>query len=267
MPVLIDSCRGCSGTAGVRDPRRPAGSHGSGWRFSSRGPGTSRPNQAWWRTHPGTAGGADIRVRPGGASGRKCRGRAYRRNRRRSSRSSSPGDPDGNFTPAREVRAQFDTLVLSAGSRLPLRTALSRGTAHTLRIAPPRKKQEEQTSALAGARNKVEELDRAAIRAFTAPGKMSRLKSTVFGMLPYHRQAWAAGTLFSGVLQEPLTGPSPDPAEAGDPSPPVGATEAQQVHARLLTPISSGTARRGAPVEAVVTRPLFSAGSPPLPRV
>jgi hypothetical protein len=166
---------------------------------------------------------------------------------------------NGNFTPAREVRAQFDTLVLSAGSRLPLRTALSRGTAHTLRIAPPRKKQEEQTSALAGARNKVEELDRAAIRAFTAPGKMSRLKSTVLGMLPYHRQAWAAGTLFSGVLQEPLTGPSPDPAEAGDPSPPVGATEAQQVHARLLTPISSGTARRGAPVEAVVTRPLFSA--------
>ena len=45
----------------------------------------------------------------------------------------------GNFTPARDVRAQFDTLVLSDGSRLPLRTSLSRGTAHTLRIASPRK--------------------------------------------------------------------------------------------------------------------------------
>jgi len=41
----------------------------------------------------------------------------------------------GNFTPARDVRAQFDTLVLSDGSRLALRTSLSRGTAHTLRIA------------------------------------------------------------------------------------------------------------------------------------
>src|ERR1017187_1570368 len=52
MPVLIDRCRGCSGTAGVRDARRPAGSHGSSWRFSSRGTGTSRPNQACGRTHP-----------------------------------------------------------------------------------------------------------------------------------------------------------------------------------------------------------------------
>ena len=37
----------------------------------------------------------------------------------------------GNFTPPREVRAQFDTLVLSEGSRLPLRTvSLARNGAH-----------------------------------------------------------------------------------------------------------------------------------------
>jgi hypothetical protein len=36
----------------------------------------------------------------------------------------------GNLTPPREVRAQFDALVLSDGSRLSLRTFLSRGTAH-----------------------------------------------------------------------------------------------------------------------------------------
>src|SRR5665811_590279 len=36
----------------------------------------------------------------------------------------------GNFTPPREVRAQFDALVLSDGSRLSLRTSLSRGTTH-----------------------------------------------------------------------------------------------------------------------------------------
>jgi hypothetical protein len=144
--------------------------------------------------------------------------------------------------------------VLSDGSRLPLRTSLSRGTAHTLRIVSPRKK-----SMPAGARKKIEEMDRAAIRAFTAPGKLSRLKSTLFGMLPYHRQTWAAGTLFNGALQEPLTGPAPRPLEAGIPSPAPGAAGAQEVMARLLTPISSATARSGAPVEAVVTRPLFSA--------
>jgi hypothetical protein len=100
-------------------------------------------------------------------------------------------------------------------------------------------------------------MDKAAIRAFTAPGKMSRLKSALFGMLPYHRQAWSAGTLFNGVLREPLTTLAPGQIEAGTPS--ATESEAQDVFARLLTEVSSATAQRGAAVEAVVTRPLFSA--------
>ncbi len=102
-------------------------------------------------------------------------------------------------------------------------------------------------------------MDRAAIRAFTAPSKLSRLKSTLLGMLPYHRQAWSAGTLFDGVLQEPLTGLPPGRLDARSDHPDVAESEAREVHARLVTAISSATARRGAPVEAVVTRPLFSA--------
>ena len=145
----------------------------------------------------------------------------------------------GNFTPPREVRAQFDALVLSDGSRLSLSTSLSRGTAHTVSIA--------------------RRPNRAAIRAFTAPGKMSRLKSYLLGMLPYHRQAWPAGTLFNGVLQAPLTGLPPGRVEARTEDPVVVQLKAQEVGARLLTPVSSATSRRGAPVEAVVTRPLFSA--------
>jgi hypothetical protein len=143
----------------------------------------------------------------------------------------------GNLTPPREVRARFDALVFSDGSRWAIDTSLSRGTAHTIRIAKPRKPKE----------------GRMPILAFGAPGKMSRLKSTLFGMLPYRRQAWPAGTLFNSVLQEPLSGPA-----AQTDSPAVAENEAQEVSARLLTPISSATARRGAPVEAVVTRPLFS---------
>jgi hypothetical protein len=87
---------------------------------------------------------------------------------------------------------------------------------------------------------------------------MSQLKSTLFGMLPYHRQAWPAGTLFNGVLQEPLAAPAPSSIEARNDHPAVSEPEAPEVSARLLTPLSSATARRGAPVEAVVTRPLFS---------
>jgi hypothetical protein len=155
----------------------------------------------------------------------------------------------GNFTPPREVRAQFDALVLSEGSRLSLHTSRSRGTAHTVRIAKMRKKPEERASALQ---------DRAAILAFRAPGKMSQLKSALFGMLPYHPQAWPAGTLFNSVLQEPLAAPAQSPVEARTDYPAVSEPEAQEVSARLLTPLSSANARRGAPVEAVVTRPVFS---------
>ena len=163
----------------------------------------------------------------------------------------------GNFTPQREVRAQFDTLVLSDGSRLSLRTSPSRGTAHIVRIAKPKKTEEGRKSALQSARDKFGEMDRAAIRAFKAPGKMSQLKSTLLGMLPYHRQAWPAGTLFNGVLEEPVTGPALSPA--GTDYPAIAKPEAQEVTARLLTAISSATARRGTAVEAVVARPLFSA--------
>jgi hypothetical protein len=164
----------------------------------------------------------------------------------------------GNLTPPREVRAQFDALVLSDGSRLSLGTEPSHGTAHTVRISKPSKKGEERRSPVQDARDRFA-TERAAVLAFKAPGKLSRLKSRLFEMLPYHRQAWSAGTLFTSVLQEPLTGLAPIRVEAATASPAVAESEGQEVTARLLTPISSATARRGASVEAVVTRPVFSA--------
>ncbi len=72
-------------------------------------------------------------------------------------------------------------------------------------------------------------------------------------MLPYHRQAWSAGTLFSAALQQPVPVLAPSHAEAS-----AAEREPHEVQARLLAPISSATAQRGALVEAVVTRPLFS---------
>jgi hypothetical protein len=165
---------------------------------------------------------------------------------------------NGNLTPPREVRAQFDTLVMNDGSRLPLRTDPSRGTAHTVRISKPAKNGEVHKSPIQEARDKFD-TERAAILAFKEPGKLSRLKSRLFEMLPYHRQAWSAGTLFSGVLQEPLTGLEPRPIEEQAGRPAASESGGTEVTARLLTPISSANSRRGTPVEAEVTRPVFSA--------
>jgi hypothetical protein len=170
----------------------------------------------------------------------------------------------GNFTPPRQVRAEFDTVVLSDGSRLPLRTSPARGTAHTALIVTRPNQQGGPKPAPPNVRDRFAGADRAAILAFKTPGKMSRLKTYLLGMLPYHRQAWAAGTLFNGVLQEPLQ----EPLQAPAPSAPVeerayalaaAGSDAGEVRARLLTPLSSATARRGMPVEAVVSQPQFSA--------
>jgi hypothetical protein len=104
-------------------------------------------------------------------------------------------------------------------------------------------------------------MDRAAVAAFKTPGKASRLKSTLIGMLPYHRQAWSAGTLFSGVLQDSLTGLPSSPSPTPIVNPTVSQPEAREINARLRQAINSRSARRGELVEAVVTRPLFSAGN------
>ncbi len=160
----------------------------------------------------------------------------------------------GNLTPPRDIHAQFDTLVLTDGSRISLHTAPARGTPHTARVAKPGKK---GFFPLQSARDRMQS-GRAAFLAFKEPGKWSRLKDRLFEMLPYHRQAWRAGTLFTGVLQEPLSGLTPAPVEARVEDPAAAEAEAQEVTARLLAPISSKTAQRGAPVEAVVTRPVFS---------
>jgi hypothetical protein len=164
----------------------------------------------------------------------------------------------GNLTPRRKASAQFDTLVLADGSRLPLQTVPSQGSAEALVIAKLGKKQPGQTSEPRDAQARGETIP-AGIRALKAPGKMARLKDALLSRLPYHRQAWAPGTLFSGVLQDSLPVPASNRVETPAGIPAAWDPEGQDVSARLLTPINSASAHRGTPVEAVVTRPQFSA--------
>ena len=148
----------------------------------------------------------------------------------------------GNLTPPRQLYAQFDRIVLHDGSRLALATSASTGTAHTAAVETP------------GAKAGVSCRD----LSFQPPGKWQRLKSRLTGMLPYHRQAWAAGTLFQAVVDEPLAVPRLNGA-AESACAAVSSYGTQLVRARLATAISSASARRGDRVEAIVTRPLFGA--------
>jgi len=85
---------------------------------------------------------------------------------------------------------------------------------------------------------------------------MHRLKRLGVAQLPYHPQYMDAGTSFNADLKTPLDfGTEPLSSEKlsaiGNP-PPSGSV----VHALLVTPLDSATAKKGEPVEAVISQPL-----------
>jgi hypothetical protein len=91
------------------------------------------------------------------------------------------------------------------------------------------------------------------------PGKMHRLKRHVVAQLPVHPQYIHAGTVYFAELKEPLKLGSkvltPQTLTSLGTSPPPCSLLA---HAQLVTPLSSATTQKDAPVEAVLSRPLVS---------
>jgi hypothetical protein len=172
---------------------------------------------------------------------------------------------DANFSPYRQVRIEFDELVLADGRHLPLHTVVSPASQGVLQFVPANVK--ENTGAAAEAKHaasrKINEVRQEARREWDSakqqlrePGKMHRLKRLGVAELPYHPQYMDVGTSFNADLQTPLDfGSEPLRAEAltaiGNP-PPSGSV----VHALLITPLNSATAKKGEPVEAVISQPL-----------
>ena len=172
---------------------------------------------------------------------------------------------NANFSPYRQVRIEFDELVLADGRRLPLHTVVSPSSQGVLQFVPANAK--ENTGAAAEAKNaasrKIIEARQEAHRQWDAamqqlhqPGKIHRLERLGVAQLPYHPQYMDAGTSFNADLQSPLDfGTEPLRAQAltaiGN-APPSGSV----VHALLITPLNSATAKKGEPVEAVISQPL-----------
>ncbi|MGH9374744.1 MAG: hypothetical protein ACRD1J_01090 [Terriglobia bacterium] len=172
----------------------------------------------------------------------------------------------GDFTPWRTAQVTFDTVVLKNGTRLPVFTVASPGIPQVVRLesAPAKRPKDDPMAKLAGrARLQVNAEKQQAMAFIKGPGKlrriMNQLKSIVVARLPYRRQAFPPGTEFTAELRRPLafgmeTVSAVKLAKVGSQPPPDS-----MVHARLVTPLNSATARRGTPVQAVVTQPLFAA--------
>lgn len=162
---------------------------------------------------------------------------------------------NGNFSPQGSVQIEFDTLVLKDGTRRPLSTVVSPAILNVVRLGgPPDKK----AGKVKQAKSEASREWHAAIAQVKAPGKLHRLKELALSELPYHRQSLAAGAAFDAELEQPLgfgtaEVSAEDLARLGEVPP-----EGCDVFARLVTPLSSATDRVGMPVEAVISRPLFS---------
>ena len=170
---------------------------------------------------------------------------------------------DGNFSPARHVHVQFDELVMSDGRRIALKTVASPAPDGVLRFVSANEKAARKNKVEDEASKKVSATRQAIRQQWTElqkqlhePGKMHKLKRVALEQLPVHPQYIDAGTSFNAELQQPLdfgmeAVKLEELTNIGSP-PPTGSV----VRARLETELSSATAKKGDPVEALITEPL-----------
>ena len=160
----------------------------------------------------------------------------------------------GDFTPLHDILLQFDAIVLADGRTLPVRTQVSAGTEQvTLKLADGAQK---KGNILSSAGEEAAQQAKQTVAILKGPDKVERMKDTGLRALPYHPEFFSKGTVFNARLLSALDFGSATPAEIADagtaPAPgerPLGPTRHRD---RLQH------ATRGTPVEAVVTRPVFS---------
>jgi hypothetical protein len=173
---------------------------------------------------------------------------------------------DANFSPSHKFQVNFDELILPDGKHIPFQASITPGSGEVLDFvssADQRTKGSDSAKDVAAEKAKqakaaAKQEWRAAMQQVKQPGKFHRVERYAVAQLPVHPQYIDAGTVYFAELQEPLNFGSepltPELASSIGAAPPPGSF----VHARLLTPLSSGTSHSGDDVEAIVTQPLFA---------
>ncbi|HEV2298648.1 MAG TPA: hypothetical protein VGR72_09055 [Candidatus Acidoferrales bacterium] len=162
---------------------------------------------------------------------------------------------NADFSAHRVVHLQFDTLILSDGARRPIDTLVLPTLGPVLRLETNAQSKNSTVRRAKGLIRQQWDMAKAQLK----PSAMWHLvKSFASSELPYHKQKLSAGTVFDIELEQPL-----DFGLAVVPPLETGAMgqlpEANSnAFARLTTYLSSATAHVGMPVEAILTRPVFS---------
>ena len=169
---------------------------------------------------------------------------------------------DADFSPKRKVEVNFNELVLADGRRLALHTSVTPGSGQVIDFVTAAK--EKKNAAKDMASNKINEAKQQAhdqwdnaMKQLNMPGKIHRLEQYGESQLPVHRQFIPAGTVYFAELEESLNFGTevmtvPIASSIGSALP-----EGAVVRVRLVTPLTSATAFKGQPVEAVLSQPLM----------
>lgn len=168
---------------------------------------------------------------------------------------------NANFSPLREYSLTFDSIELAGGRSLPIETTVAPGIRETVHLvsdpAQSATKKNALTRAAESAKQELHDKAHNVMVEVNSPGRIDRIKQFVLAQLPYRRQYLEAGTKFSAELTAPVSfgvttrSLSQLNALGTQPAP------ATTIRARLATEVSSATANRGTPVEAVITEPVF----------
>jgi hypothetical protein len=159
----------------------------------------------------------------------------------------------GDFTPLHDILLQFDAIVLADGTTMPVRTEVSAGTEQvTLTLAEGNQKKNVFSNVGEKAAKQAEQ----AVAVLKRPDKSERMKDAALRALPYHPEFFSKGTVFNARLLSPLDFGPAVPTESASTG--IAPEPESVLSARLVTALDSAHSTREAPVEAVVTRPVFT---------
>jgi hypothetical protein len=161
---------------------------------------------------------------------------------------------NGDFTPLHVPVIRVTQLVLPSGLTLPVDAVGGMRNAETISLAAhPR------PTSLGG---RIKAVLHAQVQQvhdmIHNPHKSDSARQLLYRQLPYHPQRVWAGSQFDAVLREPLRLPA---ASASPPMPSAGDVNltSGRMQARLVAGVSSVSAKRGDPVNAVLVQPFCDA--------
>lgn len=174
---------------------------------------------------------------------------------------------NADFSPRHHVSVTFSEFVLPGGQHRAAQTTVSPAPDGTLKFvsadhkgsnaqgnAAKQRASHQVANARAGLKDKWANMK----KEMEAPGKMHRLERFVLTESPYRPQYLDPGTAFDASLKTPLDFGTeqlrPGALSEVGTQPPSGSV----VYARLTTPLTSATAKRGDLVDAVITAPVIA---------